>query len=461
VRVLQSGVSRAASIIGLVLLVALAVFRWRVVNSWHVPAGDGIEYFHLSQELTEHDRYAHGSREPLTYVRLPGYPLFLTHVAVRRAPAPLETHLRRATHANVLLDVGTALLVLLVLLDRQAGAPAAILGAALVLVCPILLFLCCYGLTESLATFLVTGMLAAAVLAMRRRLFPLAAVAGVFAGLAQLVRVSSAVTLPSVVLALMLAEAPLKRRVQAVLLCGACALAVFAPWPLRNLARFGAPHPLGAEWESSTGAPLPPGAPHWMRAWATGLPGESYLSLMIVGGHPLNERVLMPQMYDDDDEKKQVLALFDRYNREGLSPAVDAQFAALADARQRRRPLRALVGLPWRRLVALWSPMPEWELPMRTDVLNLPVRRERFGHVSLGLYLLGFVGLGVLLRRRQRALAVILVGGTALTSVLHAYMHAFPVERYLAPTLPPLLALAALALTAPLALLRRRRSATA
>jgi hypothetical protein len=431
-------------LLGLGLLVLLGFFRWQVVKSWHVPAGDGIEYYQLSQELSAHHRYAHGPLAPPTYVRLPGYPLFLSYVAVRTAPLPKEEHLVRATHWNVLLNVATALLICVLLLELRTSAAVAWGGAVLVLVCPIILYLCCYGLTESLATFLVTAELVAAIRGMRRRLLPHAVVAGVFVGLAQLVRVSSVMTLPSVVGALLLADAPWRRRLAAVAVCGACALVVFAPWPLRNHARFGSFHPLGAEWESVGGEPLPPGPPQWMRSWATGAPGESYVSLMLVYGRPLDDRLLSPQMYDDEDEKKRVLGVFARYNRERLTPSVDAEFAKLAHDRLRRHPIRALVILPFKRLVSLWKPMPEWELPMRTPLLGLPALRPVYGFAAWILYALGFIGAAILWRR-QRQLALLLVGGLVLSSLMHAYLHAFPVERYLAPTLPPLLALAAIA----------------
>jgi hypothetical protein len=423
------------------IFLVLAVFRWLVVDSWHVPAGDGIEYFQLSQELSANHRYAHGPGEPLTYVRLPGYPLFLSYVAVREAPVSKETHLIRATRWNVALNLVTALLILAMLVELGQARAVGVAGGVIVLVCPIIFYLCCYGLTESLGTLLVTGELVAAIFFWKRGRYGYAAAAGVCAGLAQLVRVSSAMTLPSVVAALWLADLPVRKRLTAIVLCGACALLVFLPWPVRNLVRFGGPHPLGAEWEDVHGNPLPPGPPVWMRSWATGAPGESYFSFQLVTGRP---PTLLPQMYDDDVEKAKLEKLFTEVSHKGITPEVDAMFLELAKERAHNHPFRTWVGLPFRRLVSLWKPMPEWELPMRTRWLGLPGLRRTYGWIGWALYLLGFAG-AVIVWRRQRNLVPVLLGGLLLSSLMHMYLHAFPVERYLAPTLPPLLALAAVA----------------
>ena len=94
------------------LLVAGTTFRLRLVRDHHGPAGDGLQYWTLSQELLRAGRLAFGPPPaPLTFTRLPGYPLFLAHVAVLRHPADLETHLVRATRANALLGVGTGVLL--------------------------------------------------------------------------------------------------------------------------------------------------------------------------------------------------------------------------------------------------------------------------------------------------------------------------------------------------------------
>ena len=60
-------------LVAIALVIGLG-FRLALVSSWHAPAGDGLHYFQLSQELRAHGRFAYGP-EPreLTYTRIPGY----------------------------------------------------------------------------------------------------------------------------------------------------------------------------------------------------------------------------------------------------------------------------------------------------------------------------------------------------------------------------------------------------
>ena len=68
-----------------VILAAAAVFRVAVIRTWHAPAGDGTQYYALSQELLLHGRYAFGPPpRPLDFTRMPGYPLYLAYAAVRQ-----------------------------------------------------------------------------------------------------------------------------------------------------------------------------------------------------------------------------------------------------------------------------------------------------------------------------------------------------------------------------------------
>ena len=439
---MRAGVTRREIFVLALLLFAAAWFRFRLVASWHAPAGDGTEYYNLSQELRQHDRYAHGLSQPLTFVRLPGYPMFLSYVAVRKAPIPMEEHVVQATRWNVLLDLGTALVIFFLLRERRVGTVASYLGLVAVLVCPIIMILCCYALTESLNTFLLTLTFALAVRATRSRYFLYAALAGATAAMAQLVRTTSVVVLVPVVWALLSADVPWKKRAQAVFLCGVTAWMVFLPWPLRNYIQFGNPYPLGTEWMTLQGDPLPPGLPRWTRTWASGAPGESYVNLMVVLHRTLDARpgTLPPVMYDDEAEKQKILAIYERYNREYFSPAVDRAFDELASERTKRHPFRTLVKLPLQRIVSLWTPIPEYELGMRTRLLDLPAKRRWFVYWRILLSAFALVG-AVVLSRRDRLLLTLCLTPIGLTSVMIAYLHAFPVERYLAPVMPLMMAL--------------------
>ena len=176
-------------------------FRLAIVAHFHSSSPDGEQYHLLSQELWRNGRLAFGPPPaPLTHSRLPGYPLFLAFL-VDRELLPQSEHVVRATRANALLDLGTAVVLWLLLRDR--GWPkAAWVALMMCLGCPLLFRLSCYALSESLATFLLTLELWLALRAGQRGSLSAAALAGMAAGLAQLVRLDAVTLLPAVALAL-------------------------------------------------------------------------------------------------------------------------------------------------------------------------------------------------------------------------------------------------------------------
>lgn len=431
-------------------VVALLLLRYKIIGTWRAPAGDGVGYYQLAQELRLHGRFAFGPPPtPLSHARLPGYPLFLAYVAAPRAPIGLGQHLFLAVPWNVWLDLGSALLVALIV--AQLGLPLA--GGALallaVMLCPILVFLSCYGLTESLATFLATLQLYLVVRALRRPQAGLAVAiaAGVVTGLAQLVRIDAVAMLPVCLLALGLGAAPLRTRVKRVAAFALAALVVFAPWPVRNLRQFGQPHLFGTTWLRQDGTPMPLGMLRWMRTWGTGEPGQSFLIFLAANNLPFDpERpgVMTRPMFDDEDERRRIADIFRRQTVERMSPAVDAAYNALAEERTRRAPFRTFVTLPLRRLHNLWQPMPEADLPMRVPFLGLPDRRAQYGETEQRLWVVCLVGGLLLLRRREtRGYVGLVLVAVVTRCLIHIYAHPFPVQRYLAESVPAMLSLLA------------------
>ncbi len=92
----------------LLMLLPALVLRLTLVQESHGSAGDGVQYHQLAQILKTEHRFAYlPAPSPLTYTRLPGYPLFLALIQPAQA-LPIEEHLVSATRANAVLDVGTA-----------------------------------------------------------------------------------------------------------------------------------------------------------------------------------------------------------------------------------------------------------------------------------------------------------------------------------------------------------------
>jgi hypothetical protein len=482
-----------------------AWFRLLVVQSWHAPAGDGMDFHQLSQELRLRGRFAYGPPpQPLSYGRLPGYPLFLAHVAVREAPLGIAGHVVKATRANVFLDLGTALLVFLILRELGVGRRGALAGLVATLLCPMLVLLSCYALTETLATFLGALALYLALRARRAqtqggRPLPWAALCGAVAGLGQLVRADTLTLLPSLAILVFAwgrawepggpparpappsssSSPSWPRRLLPVGLMLGCAGLVFSPWPARNLLRFGEAHPAGARWRTRpAGTPLPPEPVSWMRTFGDGGEGDGYLDLIFVAGMPLlptHPGIFMPKMCDGPAQCERTRALFLRYNREGLSPPVRAEFAALAAERAAAHPVRTWVLLPLLRVRSLWRPLPEWELPLRAPMLGLPQRRWVFAVADGVIYALAALGAALLVisrsgsgsRSRSRSggagprfpVAAALVLPAVLRTAMYAYLIPAGInQRYLVEIFPLLIILGVSGLSVGLAwLLSLRR----
>jgi hypothetical protein len=183
----------------------------------------------------------------------------------------------------------------------------------------------------------------------------------------------------------------------------------------------------------------------WMRTWSSGRVGQSFIHEVIVPrGARIDVKrpnVVLPEMYDSDAEKAEVLALFERYNRELITPEVDAGFARLTAERTRRNPVRVLIVLPLLRAYAEWHPIPEWELPVRIPWLRLPAERARYGAFDLGLVGLSVVGVLLLFFVGQWRLAVLTLLALAFRTALPAIAHPFPVQRYVVEIYPALFAL--------------------
>ena len=439
----------------LLMLLPALMLRLTIVHAPRVATGDGLQYHQLAQILKTEHRFAYlPAPSPLTYTRLPGYPLFLALTQPNQA-LPMEEHLVSATRANALLDVGTAAVVAALASQLGLGLFCQLFGFWAVILMPTMFMLSTVGLCESLVTFLLTM---ATYLAVRTRgsdpsiRWLWVALAGLFLGLAQLVRVDSLLTIPAVLAVLGLTAASWRERWQSWVLCLGVAALCFAPWPLRNLRLFRAAHAGGSPWIDMAGQPLPMGMMRWYQTWATGrIDGEGF-HLMMVARHaplsPYRPNIIMPAMYENEAERRVLVRLFEQYSREGLSPAVDRMFYRLAARRLAERPLRVLVTLPLIRLGTLWSPMPPYELSIHSKLLGLPQLLPLWNGFGSLLLLLSVAGACVACfesDKRRWVLALLLV--PLVRSVGFVYLHPIPLQRYFVEAMPVLLLFSGYALS--------------
>ena len=440
---------RRAWLIGLLLLLlGGAIFRFAVVEQYSSTSPDGDQYYQLSQELIRARRFAFGPPPArLTYSRLPGYPLFLAYVAVR-GPSTLSASVHRATAANVVLDLLTGVLLILIL--RELGFPRWCGSVAFVLltICPPIVLFASYALTESLATFLGTLGFWLALHARKRASLIGAAACGGVIGAAFLVRADMITEVPALLVLMWNRSWPAALRAKSLALVLVAAAVVVAPWGLRNIRQFGRPHLTATEWPAQDGEPLLTGPMQWMRTWAAGRKGDGDLSGMFVSKQPFDpEAVVRPRMYDSPAERRALISILQDYLRDGLTPAVDARFVQLAATRTRNHPWRVFVQLPIVRAIHLYAPPPSGDYPIRVSFLGLPRhRRQIFAIANAILYVLAIGGAFVLWRVRQhRPVAAAIVVAVACRTLLHMWaVPTFVCQRYFVEVIPLLIVLGAI-----------------
>ncbi|MGH9678943.1 MAG: hypothetical protein ACRD4Y_03250, partial [Candidatus Acidiferrales bacterium] len=106
---------------------------------------------------------------------------------------------------------------------------------------------------------------------------------------------------------------------------------------------------------------------------------------------------LPPSAFDSPDEKRRVLALFDRYNREPqleMPPAVDNGFAEIARDRTRRHPFRTYVQVPFQRALTIWFTPRTELLPIDGELWPLQDQWESSPAdvlITIGFAILGYL----------------------------------------------------------------------
>src|SRR2546429_2925234 len=154
----------------LVLLVVAAGFRVAIAHWFPNDApDDGRIYAQIARNLLEQHVYSHETAPPYdpSYIRLPGYPLFLAGVYSIFG----HTNNGAVRIAQALIDTGTCALVALLAFywqpDEKRKRVTAIAALALAAVCPFTTIFSVTILTEVPTNFFVVAMCLAATLAFR------------------------------------------------------------------------------------------------------------------------------------------------------------------------------------------------------------------------------------------------------------------------------------------------------
>ena len=463
--------------LGLAMAAGLAL---RLFFICHFPfySGDTKFYEELARNWLDHGVYGLYVRGTLTAVdmRVPGYPAFLAAIYF-----VIGRSARAVMVAQAFVDLATCVLVALIAARLAPVSRRAVAGTAalwMAALCPFTADYTAVVLTETLATFFTAAavlvfvyLLTASLLNSRvnaprdlsrgRKAFSFAGwflLLGVIAGLGTLVRPETPLVLAAAGVTLCIRWWRPANWPQLILAtCWMCAglLLPLAPWAARNARTFGRVEFLGPRYAQTYGDFIPRGYFAWTQTWMTRF-GDAYLVTWSLGNQPISIAAIPGSAFDSDAERARVAELLRRYNSDlAMTPALDREFATLAEDRTARNPLRTYIYVPAGRIVAMWF-TPRIELLPYSGKLWPPGEEWRgnpadFG-VTLGFGILGLAYLGLAVvgwwRYRAQLAATFLILFVAIRTLAMTQLQTVE-PRYVIECFPVIVALGALAWAIP------------
>ncbi len=409
---------------------------------------DTAAYSQLAHNWFHHGVYGfvHNGRIVPSLIRLPGYPLFLGIVFAVFG----QNHLRPAFLLQALADLGGCWL-LYDCLRVEVPRRAAWAGLLLAVFCPFTAAYTAAGMTESLSIACVSlaiwslARFVRAARAGRPRVAPLLLLAAA-AGCATLLRPDGALLLAVFAAAVFwYARTALGalRSLRLAILTAILAALPLVPWTLRNAQTFRVFQPLAPAEANNPGEFSPQGFRRWMRTWTIDYENTDDVAWNQEG--VIDPDSIPPRACSTPQQCRETRALIAEHNRLGnVTPALDAQFAALAAQRIREHPLDYYLFMPALRIADMW-------LRPRTELFNID---DDWWHwsdnpedsalsVLLGLVNLVYVALAVWgFARRRVPLAAALLAYMLLRSLVIATMPN-PEQRYTMECFPMLILAAA------------------
>ena len=431
----------------LVTAVAIAV-RIVFLLKLRILTDDSFVYGDLAKNWLLHHVYGlSGAQAPVpTYIRLPGYPMFLA--AIWKIVG-LE-HYRAVLIVQIVFDLGTCFLIadLTRRIVSDRAAKAAFVLAAL---CPFFANYAAAGLTETLAIFFAALALNAIVAALDR---PYRIGYWVLCGIALaggiLLRPDGGMLLVVIGLYVLFQMAgPVtgeERRSEFIgaVLVAAIALAPLVPWSIRNWRTFHRFEPLTPLYANMPDEFVPHGFHRWTRTWIVDYSSVEDVWFK-VDGDSVDVDDVPRRAFDNAQQLQQTVRAFQSYddNNNNMNPAIDAQFAEIASERIHAQPLRYYLELPFLRALDLW-------FRPRTEILPIDPHWWRYWDdwrdfakaVALGLLNLFYVVAAVisLVRGKVRYAGLFVLFAVLRTAFL-AWMPN-PEPRYVLECYPAVLAMA-------------------
>jgi len=421
----------------------------------HFPSvvNDSFIYGDIAKNWLRHGIYGVSGPEGIvpTYIRLPGYPIFL---ALVWSVFGIE-HYRAVLILQLLVDLGTCFLCGSIAL-RLLGARAAKVAFLLAALCPFFANYTAAALTETLEIFFTALALDSILLALSSGAFTHWAVCGAACAAAILLRPDGAM-LPFVIVLYTVwrivfpknANPSRAQLLRGAIFVGVLAILPLVPWTIRNWRVFHRFQPLAPRYANEEGEFVPMGFNHWTKTWIADYASveEVYWA---VPGSQIDPDKLPSRAFDSPQQREQTESVISDYNAvRHMTPALDDRFEKLAQERTRTHPLRTCVELPILRILDMW-------LRPRTEMLPSDTRwwefndEPRWSTLAVGLGVIGLFycvsGLAGWLLSRSLAGAGLLLLFLLLRSAFLGTLEN-PEPRYTLEMYPVLIVFAAAAMT--------------
>ena len=370
------------------LALRLIFFFWfsRITN-------DSLVYGDIAKNWLQHGIYGLSAPEgpAPTYIRLPGYPMFLAAIF---SIFGME-HYRAALFFQIFIDLGTCFLIadLARRLVSDRAAKAAFLIAGL---CPFFANYASAALTETLEIFFTALALDLALRGLedfsRLRIWT---GCGAAVAASILLRPDGGLLLAAIgfYLLWMLIRrvrdgSPALPVITAGIILSVVSLAPLVPWTLRNLHSIHRFQPLAPRYANEVDEVVPMGFNRWVKTWMADYASTEEVYWAVPGG-TLDAGKLPSRAFDSAAQREETEKLFADYNQSNaMTPELDARFTALAAERIHHAPFRYYVWLPAVRIADMW-------LRPRTELLPCDTRWWEFNDdpqwstLAVGLGLIG------------------------------------------------------------------------
>jgi len=335
-------------------------------------SGDTAYYEELARNWLYHGVYGFYSHSQLfpSDLRAPGYPGFLAVVYYLAGPGRKAVML-----AQAFVDLVTCVLAAGIAARLAANfsevhrARIAIAALWLATLCPFTANYAAVPLTEVLATFLTTLAILIFLSPAFFRIDLLESTSdilravriwflgGLVLGLGTMVRPETPLLLVAVLLVLWIwscRRANWGKLAAATLWITAGLLLPLLPWAARNAVNLGRVQFLAPRYAETYGDVLPTGFYSWTKTWMFRF-GDAYLFTWKLPSQSIDLRDLPAYAADSPEERSRVTSLLELYNStNGMTLALDREFANLARERARRHPIRTYLWIPIERAAAMW-----------------------------------------------------------------------------------------------------------